>query len=221
MFFSESGESSSLMTLPGPGLTLEDVKEVTRMPYFEKGASMWDTNTVRWNLVILRGREKRYVGEATLIALSADERPPGIKVNLRPTQGHGSYKDAINILRKYDLWDKVSQSAREYLKKADPQYIPLKPEELKEKLHYHFRVMGPEYMLEAAEKKAKKLRINATIIASSLSDIDARFAGETFAYIVQEVEIYSRPLKPPCVLICGGEFLVKVGEKKGIGGRNQ
>ncbi|MGD0329104.1 MAG: DUF4147 domain-containing protein [Nitrososphaeria archaeon] len=221
VFFSESGGSSALMTLPGPGLTLEDVKDVTRMLYFEMGASMWETNTVRWNLVILRGREKRYVGEATLIVLGVFERPPGIKVNVRPTQGHGSYVEAKNILKKYGLWERVSQSVRDYLDKANPKYATLSLEELRKKRHYHFRVISPEYMLQAAEKKAKELGINATIVASSLSDIGAKEVGETFAYMAQEVENYGRPLKPPCVLICGGELIVKVGDKKGLGGRNQ
>ena len=221
VFFSESGGSSSLMALPAPGLTIEDVKEVTRKLYFECGASMWDTNVVRWNLAILRGREKRYVGEATLIVFSCDERPPGIRVNLRSIQGHGSYQDAINILKKYDLWDQVPQRVREHLLKADPEYETLRPEELIGRPHYHFRVIGPEHMLEAAKREAERLRVNTTVIVSSLSDIEARAAGETLAYMAQEVETYGRPLKTPCVLICGGELLVKVGDKRGLGGRNQ
>jgi glycerate-2-kinase len=94
------------------------------------------------------------------------------------------------------------------------------PDELKGKPQYHYRVIGPEDMLEAAEKKAKDLGVNAAIIASSPDDIDARAFGKTLANIALELEVYSRPFNPPYALIAGGELLVKTGETSGIGGRN-
>lgn len=222
VFFVESGGASALMALPGPGISLKDIQEVTRMLYFECGATMWDTNTVRWNLMILRGKEERYVGDATVIALHTDERPPGIKINVRwQNKGPGSYMDAVNILKKYGLWDRIPANVKSYLEKADPQYGPLRLEEVRGKPHYHFRVMGPEYMLNAAAKKARELGLRAHIIVSSLSDIEAKYAGEMFAYLAKEVEVYGRPFKPPCILICGGELIVTVGKSKGLGGRNQ
>jgi len=219
VFFAESGGASALMALPGPGISLEDIRETTRMLYFDKGATMWDTNIVRWNLMILRGKERRYVNDATLIAVHTDERPPGVRVNVKPMIR--GYDEAIKVLKKYGLWDKVPKSVRAYLEKADPQYGPLRAEELEGKPHYHFRVMGPEYMLEAAKRRAEELGVNATILASSLSDVEAKAVGETLAYIANEIEVYGRPLKPPALLICGGEVVVSVGGKKGVGGRNQ
>ncbi|MGQ9781396.1 MAG: glycerate kinase type-2 family protein [Nitrososphaeria archaeon] len=222
VFFSESGGASALMALPGPGLTLNDIQEVTRKLYFECGASMWDTNTVRWNLTILRGKDERYVGDATLIAFHTDERPLGMKINVRrQAKGVGGYRDAIDILKKYRLWDKVPRSVQEYLEQANPEYGPIRPGELDGKPQYHFRVMGPEIMLQAAAKKSRQIGVRSTIIASSLSDVEARDVGDVLAYIAREIESYGRPLKPPCVLLCGGELLVTVGEKKGKGGRNQ
>jgi glycerate 2-kinase len=76
-------------------------------------------------------------------------------------------------------------------------------------------------MLNAAKKKAEELGIYAPIIASSPDDIEARPFGETLACVAQEVECYSRPFKPPCIMICGGELLVTVGKSTGCGGRNQ
>jgi len=222
VFFSESGGASSLMALPGPGLTLKDIQEVTRKLYFERGASMWDTNTVRWNLMILRGKEERYVGDATLISFHTDERPLGIEVNInKGVNGVGTYKDAIELLKTYGTWNDVPESVRTYLEKADPRYAPIRPGELDGKPHYHFRVMGPEYMLEAAKRKAEEMGITAVIIASSLSDVEANAVGNMMAYMAKEIEVYGRPFKPPCILIFGGELLVTVGKKKGQGGRNQ
>jgi glycerate 2-kinase len=222
VFLSESGGGTALMTLPGPGLTLEDIQEITRMLYFECGASIMDTNVVRSQLVILRGRHTRNVGDATLIRFNTAPTPPGLRERsyVRRYRGRRGYQGAIDVLKKYRLWSRISQSVRTYLEKADPRYGSIMPGELKEKPQYHYRVIGPEDMLEAAKKKAKDLGINAVIIASSPDDIEAKAFGKTLANIALEIEVYSRPFNPPCALIAGGELLVKTGETSGIGGRN-
>lgn len=226
IFHSESGGGSALITLPAPGITLQDIQKVNRLLYFTCGATMWDTNAVRNQLVLLRGRHARYVGDATLIGIHTDERPPGLRVSLSgkdSTQRSGaeSYQYAIDVLKTYHCWEKVPQSVRTYLTKADLRYGPLRPEERWGKRRQSFRVMGPEYMLEAAKNKAEEMGLNTAIIASSLSDVEAKPIAETLAYIAQEIEIYGRPFKPPCVLLCGGELIVTVGEETGVGGRNQ
>ena len=226
VFHSESGGGSALLTLPAPGITLEDLQKVNRLLYFTCGATMWDTNAVRNQLVLLRGRHARYVGDATLIGIHTDERPPGLRVSLSgkdSTQRSGaeSYQYAIDVLETYHCWEKVPQSVRTHLTKADLRYGPLRPEERWGKRRHSFRVMGPEYMLEAAKNKAEEMGLDTAIIASSLSDVEAQPIAETLAYIAQEIETYGRPFKPPCVLLCGGELIVTVGEETGVGGRNQ
>jgi len=226
VFHSESGGGSALLTLPAPGIILQDLQEVNRLLYFTCGATMWDTNAVRNQLVLLRGRHARYVGDATLIQISTDERPPGLRVSLigkDSTQRSGvdSYQYAIDVLKTYHCWEKVSQSVRTYLTKADLRYGPLRPEERRGQRRHYFRIMGPEYMLEAAKNKAEEIGLNTAIIVSSLSDVEAQPTAETFAYIAQEIETYGRPFKPPCVLLCGGELVVTVREETGVGGRNQ
>lgn len=222
VFFAESGGGTSLMTLPGPEITLEDLQQVTRMLYFEGGASIRDANAVRWQLMILRGRHGRHVGDATFLTFHTDERPPGSRVftgnrpHAVPTNGN-----AISVLKRYEIWDRVPQSVRSYLLKADPQYDRIQPGELKGKPQYHYRVMGPEYMLDAATRRAQEVGVNAVVISSSLSNIEASSASAILGYMAQEARTYGRPLEPPCVFICGGELLVTVGKATGLGGRNQ
>lgn len=222
VFLSESGGGTSLMALPAPGITLEDLRTVNRILYFGCGTSMPVANAVRNQLAILRQRHARYVGDATLIHVATPETPPGLRVHLheRPT-GVDGYQHAIDVLKRYGCWDKVPESVTAFLLKADPEYGPLRPEEWDEKPRYYFRVMGPEYMLEAAKKRAEELWLNASIFISSWSDVEAQAAGDTAAYIAQEIEAYRRPLEPPCVVICGGELVVTVGDADGVGGRNQ
>ena len=222
VFLSESGGASALLTLPAPGLTLQDLQEVNRILYFVCGASMPITNAVRNQLVILRQRHARHVGDATLIQIATQEIPTDLRVHVdEPPQGMDSYRYAISLLKRYGCWETVPQSVRTFLLEANPDYEPLRSEEWYDRPRYHFRVMGPEYMLEAAKRKAEELGLNGVLLVSSLSDIEAQPAGETIAYIAQEIEAYGRPIAPPCVFLCGGELLVTVGEEKGVGGRNQ
>ena len=221
VFLSGLGGGTSLMTLPAPGLTLEDVQEVCRMVYFECGASMPVANVVRWHLVTLHDRHRRHVGDATLIVINCAEAPPG-SFHVRGGPGWAStYQDAIGVLNGYKIWDRVPESVRTYLERADPRYETIRPGELDGKPQYSFTVMGPEYMLEAARKRAEELGLNATIVASSLNDVEAKDTGQIMATIAQEAEAYGRSFKPPCALIFGGELLVTVGKATGVGGRNQ
>ncbi len=222
VFLSESGGGSALMTLPAPGVSLQDLQEVNRILYFGCGASMPEINAVRNLMSIVRLRHARYVGEATLIHIGTTELPPDLRVHLnRPQREDDPYRYAIDLLKRYGCWDQVPQSVRDFLTVADPKYLPLRPEEWYDKPRYYFRVMGPEFMLEAALKKAQSMGLAATILISSLSDVEAQPAANTLAYISQEIETYGRPLEPPCVLLCGGELVVTVGREQGVGGRNQ
>ena len=131
------------------------------------------------------------------------------------------YQRAIDILEKYGCWNKVPAAVRAFLIKRDPAYGPVTPQEVDGKPQYYFRVMGPEYMLDAAERRAAELGLRATILASSINDVEARAAGEIMAQVAQEIAVYGRPLAAPCVFLCGGELTVAVGEENGFGGRNQ
>jgi glycerate 2-kinase len=210
------------MALPAPGITLEDLKMVNRVLYFGCGCSMPEANAVRNQLALLRIKHARHVGDATMIHIATPEIPPNLRVHLHASYVDSTgYEEAKQVLNHYGCWDKMSQSIRDFLLRADPQYGPLRPREWDEKPRYYFRVMGPEYMLEAAMRKAEELDLKAKVLISSWSDVDARAAGDTAAYIAQEAEVNRTPIEPPCILLAGGELVVAVGDETGIGGRNQ
>lgn len=222
VFLSESGGGSALIALPVPGITLEDIIHVNKVLYFGCGCSMPEANAVRNQLALLRTRHARHVGDATMIHIATPEVPPKVRVHLHATHVNSSgYEEAKRVLNHYGCWDKVSQRVRDFLLKGDTKYGPLRPWEWDEKPRYYFRVMGPEYMLEAAKSKAEELGLKAKVLISSWSDVDARAAGDTAAYIAQETEINQTPIEPPCILLAGGELVVAVGEETGLGGRNQ
>jgi len=177
---------------------------------------------VRNLLTVLRGKHTKYVHGATLIHILANELPPKIKGHkFSLHSAESAYGRAIEVLKKYDCWDKVPESVRKFFNKADPQYVFPTPEEIRKNPYYLFRVMGPEYMLKAAKLKAINMGLNTSVIASSLNDMEAHSLAETFAQIALESEVMGNPFEPPCVFMCGGEVVVEVGNAKGIGGRNQ
>jgi glycerate-2-kinase len=228
VFLTESGGGTALMALPADGVSLRDVQDVYRQLYFEQGASMSDANAVRWLLCDLRGRHERYIGDATMIAFHTSESDDGLTIAAnrkspehRARPAEWSYAYAIQVLKRYDVWDTVSPAVRRQLEKADPRYEMLRSDEVLGKPHYHFRVMGSEYMLEAAQQKAVELGIQAHILSSSMNNLEVWPVAGVIAHIARESEFYGRPFQPPCVLLFGGELLVTVGSATGIGGRNQ
>ncbi|MCW4039410.1 MAG: DUF4147 domain-containing protein [Candidatus Bathyarchaeota archaeon] len=228
VFLTESGGGTALMALPADGVSLNDVQDVYRQLYFERGASMSDANAVRWLLCDLRGRHERYIGDATMIAFHTSENHDGLTIAAnrkspehRARPADWSYDYAIKVLKRYEIWDTVSSAVRKQLEKADPRYEMLRPNEVLGKPHYHFRVMGSEYMLDAAQQKAIELGIPAHIISSSMNNLEVWPVAGVVAHIARESEFYGRPFQPPCVLLFGGELLVTVGTATGIGGRNQ
>ncbi len=219
VFYFVSGGGSATLSWPAPGLTLKDIQDLTRLLYFEKGASMPEKNRV---LGKLRMPRTGVIGDVPVIVVRSSETPPASRVLHRRFPSD----DAIDILKRYELWDKVPQHVRSHLEKvhADPRYdaysMPIHSC-FTYRVLYEFTVMGPQYMLEAAKKRAEELGINAHILCSSLNDIEIGPIAGALANMACEVEQHGRPFRPPCVMIFGGEPTVTTGETAGKGGRNQ
>jgi glycerate 2-kinase len=203
-------------------VSLADLQEVYRVLYFGRGANMPAANAVRNHLALVNGKHPRYVGDATLVQILTTEVPPKLRSHLYEPSKHGdAYQAATDVLRSYRCWDQVPDSVRAFLERRDPRYGPVRPAEVAGKPHHYFRVMGPEYMIEAARRKAEEMGLNVAVFATSLNDVEARPTGESLGVVAQEIEVLGRPMQPPCVLLCGGELLVTVGDETGVGGRSQ
>jgi glycerate 2-kinase len=222
VFFVTSGGGTALKALPAPGISLHDLQEIYRILYFQCGSSMPEANAVRNIMTIVRGKAAKWVKGATLIELQTPENQPvaGAAVYKAPNYTN-AYEKAIEVLNYYNIWDEVPEAVRVYLLKKNPAYLPPTPEEIKQRPYQRFRVVGPEYMFDAAEKKAREMGINVTMLCSSLNDIEAKPVGEVLGSIAEEEQITGRPTPPPCVLLTGGETPVAIGNETGIGGRNQ
>jgi glycerate-2-kinase len=220
VFYFSSGGGTSTLAWPAPGLTLKDIQSVTQLLYFEKGASMPEKNRVLGKLRVPRTGKTI---NAPVIYIKSSETPPAGRIHHRAFPS----ENAIDILTRYDLWEKIPDAVRTHLQRVhqDPQYDAYRPLPIHTEFHYphvyQFRAIGPEYMLHAAQRSAREQGIQAHIISSSLNDVEVQPIAETFANIACEIERNGQPFKPPCILILGGELTVSTEKATGMGGRNQ
>ncbi len=221
---------SALLTLPVPGVSLEDVKATTRIMQIEHGAPTTDLNPVRNHLDMVKGgRISRHIGPARAIHLIAIE--PGSYQELMHenywlhTLPDGTtYEQAIDNLHKWGAWDEVADSVRQFLLRKDPAFDTVKADEFERMNSRIFGLMpGPRQTakLPAAMRRAEELGYRAYFLGEEVSAIEASHAASYLSEIAKTVERRGQPFEPPCALFTSGEMVVTVGKSGGVGGRNQ
>jgi len=219
---------SSCLTMPVPGVTIEDVRETTYIMQIERGAPTGDLNPIRNHLDMMKGgRISKYIYPAKMIHIIAI--PPGNyeqlmnrNLWLHTLPDFTTFDLAVNNLKKWDAWDLVPASVRSHLEKADPKHETIKKEEFEKMTVRIFGVMPRETgMVPTAMKKAEELGYKPVYLAQRLHRIESAPAGLYFANIARTIELQGHPFEPPCALFTTGEFVVTVGKATGIGGRNQ
>ncbi|OGO05606.1 MAG: hypothetical protein A2Y73_08155, partial [Chloroflexi bacterium RBG_13_56_8] len=218
---------SSLLTLPVPGVSLEDVRKTTYIMQIERGAHTGDLNPVRNHLDLMKGgRISIHIPPAMAIHLVVF--PPSSHDQLMHHNNwlHNlpectTFAVAIENLKKHDAWDAVPASVRKFLERADPKYETIKAEEF-EKMRFRIFGIMPDHlgMIPTAMQKAAELGFKPVNLATRL-DVEANQTAQVIAAIARTIETQGEPFEPPCALISGGELLVTVGQETGIGGRNQ
>jgi glycerate-2-kinase len=221
---------SSLLTLPVPGLSLEDLRKTTLVTQIERGMSTRELNPIRNHLDRMKGgRISRYFHPARMIHLIAID--PGVYEQrmhrnywLHNLPDGTTFEEALESLRHYDALDAVPAAVRGYLEKGDRSQETVKAAEY-EKMSFRIFGIMPGYWqsgkLPPAVKKAEELGFKAAVLADKLIEIEAAQAGVYMASIADNIEGRGKPFEPPCALFSSGEFVVTVGKEKGIGGRNQ
>ncbi len=218
---------SSLLTLPAPGVSLEDVRRTVYMLQIERGVPTSDLSPIRNHLDVLKGgRFAAHLLPACAIHLLAKEPRPWQELIYENTWVHSfpdcsTYADAIDNLKKWDAWEAVPESVRDNLLRADPAFETIKPEQY---LEFPHRIFGMFHEEEGRwvtpRKRAQELGYQPVLLATGLG-VEAAHAGRYAAAIAKTIAKSAHPFKAPVALITGGELLVTVGQQSGIGGRNQ
>jgi glycerate 2-kinase len=221
---------SSLLTLPAPGLTMEDLRRTTLVTQIERGMPTRELSPIRNHLDRMKGgRISRYFHPAKMVhMISIDPGDYGQRMYnnywLHNLPDYSTFQDAIDSLKRYDAWEAVSPAVRRHLEKADPREETLKAADF-EKMSFRLFGLMPGYWqsgkLEPAMKKAEELGFKAYLLTDKLIEIEASQAGIYMASMANTIERSGQPFEPPCALFSSGELVVTVGKEKGIGGRNQ
>ena len=217
-----SGGASALLALPAPGLTLADKQEVTRA-LLHSGATIGEINTVRKHLSVIKGgRLAAAAAPAGVVTLAISDVPgddPAVIGSGPTVPDPTTFADARAVLAKYRIGKPaaavahLAAAAEETPKPADPVF---------RRIRYELTA-NPQQALAAAADAALARGI-VPIVLSDRIEGEARDVGQVHAAIARQLaagqfRVGDGFLKPPAVLLSGGETTVTV-RGKGRGGRN-
>jgi len=219
-----SGGGSSLMSMPKDGISLQDMREVIEA-LLKSGARIDEINTVRKHLSSIKGGQlAKKAFPATILNIILSD-VVGDKLDViasGPTvPDPTTFKDAINVLKKYDLWEKTPEAVKEILLEGIKGRIAETPKE-KDKIFekvYTVIVGNNRTACLAATEKLEDEGLN-TILLTSQMEGEAKEVGLFLAAIAREITLWGNPIKKPAAVVIGGETTVTV-RGKGLGGRNQ
>ncbi|QID18205.1 glycerate kinase [Nitrogeniibacter mangrovi] len=212
-----SGGGSALLTLPAPGILLEEKQQLNRA-LLRSGASIREINCVRKHLSALKGgRLALACGPARLVTWLISDVPgddPAVVASGPTLPDPSTCEDALTILQRYgiDIPEAVGEllvgGTGETPKPGDPRFDA----------HQVAFLATPQMALEAAAHTAEATGLRAHILSDAIEG-EARDVAAVVGAIARQVADRGQPFAPPCVLLSGGETTVTV-RGSGTGGRN-
>ncbi len=202
-----SGGGSALMSLPAEDVTPDEKIAVTEL-LLKKNVRIQDINIVRKHLSKVKGgflAKAAFPCPVLQLVISdvvGDDLSTIASGPFYPDPT--SFRDAIEVLKKHKLYDKVPESVKKYLEKGEPE-TPNKVE----KVETHILANHETAALKAfkyLEKEGKKAKILTTSLEGDCNS---------------QAQILFNKLKPSdTIYIMAGETTVEV-KGHGYGGRNQ
>lgn len=219
-----SGGGSALMPLPVEGMGLSDEARVTSL-LLKSGASIEEINTVRKHLSQIKGgrlAERLYPATVLTLIISdvVGDRIDAIASG--PTAPDPTtYRDAEQVLKKYDLWSQIPKNARRVIAGGLSGSIPDTPKRKS-------RVFQRVYNVIVGNNRASCLAAASfltragykTQVPSIRISGEAREVGRIFGSIARDIRDNGLPYPAPAAFVAGGETTVTV-RGRGRGGRNQ
>ena len=212
-----SGGGSALLTLPAPGLTLEDKRAVTGS-LLACGASISEINCVRKHLSAIKGgRLAAAAAPARVVTLLVSDVPgddPSVIASGPTLADPTTHDEAMAVLSKYHVKPPLPVALhlmRHHSETPKPGDPALAGSEA-------VVIATAQDALEAAAAAARSLGLNPLILSDCLEG-EAREVAKVHAGVVRQVLRHGHPVAAPCVILSGGETTVTV-RGQGRGGRN-
>jgi glycerate-2-kinase len=205
-----SGGASALLSLPVPGLTLDDKQAVTKA-LLHSGAPIGAMNEVRKALSAIKGgRLAAAVAPARLVTYVISDVPGDdpASIGSGPTiPGMSGPAEVHAILDRYGV--RIPPHVASVI---DRNAVPT---DVGGEVHM---IATPKMSLDAAADAARRIGLTPLILGDAIEG-EAREVGTVMAGISRSVALHGEPVPSPCVLLSGGETTVTV-RSKGRGGRN-
>lgn len=219
-----SGGVSAQVIAPVPGISVAD-KAVVNDLLVTSGAEVTEIMTVRRHLSQIKGgRLLQKLRPASVLALTvSDEKTDTMEWNTDWTSPDSTTADdAVRVLRRLDLWERVPATVRTVLERACASATEDAPEapEGAAAVRNHMLVRTRS-LAEAAVHRAAELGLKPLLLTTLLSG-ESREVGRTLVSVARECLVSGNPVPPPCALIATGETAVRLRAKPaGEGGANQ
>ena len=212
-----SGGGSALMTLPAEGLSLDDKQAVTRA-LLRSGATISEMNTVRKHLSAIKGgRLAAAAFPAQVVTLAISDVPgddPAIIASGPTVADPTTFAHARAVIDRYAI-ALPEAVARHFDLGGDESPKPGDPRLAGNRL---IMVATPQMALEAAADAVKKAQRTPIILGDAIEG-EAREVAKVHAAIAKSIARHGHPVRPPAVILSGGETTVTV-RGRGRGGRN-
>jgi len=206
-----SGGGSALMALPAPPMTLAD-KQVVNRELLSSGATIAEMNAVRKHLSAIKGgRLAAAARPARVVTLAISDVPgddPGTIASGPTVADATTLADVRAIIERRAIALPVAALAALEAGVETP-----KPGELQEDIRI---VATPSLALAAAAKVAREAGLAALILGDAIEG-ESRKVGAAMAGTAHSVRASGLPVRPPAVLLSGGETTVMIG--RGAAGR--
>jgi glycerate 2-kinase len=212
-----SGGGSSLLSLPADGITPEEKRAVNKA-LLASGAPIGEMNAVRKHLSRIKGGRLAAAAFPARVETLVISDVPGDDISSvasGPTlPDPTTFAEARAIIARYGM--ALPASVMRHLERADMETPKPGDSRL---AHAHAQLIAsPQMALEAAATLARKHGLTPLILGDALEG-EARDVGSVLAGIALQTQRSAQPVKPPCVLISGGETTVTL-RGNGVGGRN-
>lgn len=213
-----SGGASSLLALPGPGVSLAD-KQAVNAALLASGAPISQMNILRKHLSAIKGGRLAAAAHPAKVLTLAISDVPGDDLSIigsGPTVPDPStVAEAQDIIARYQL----------VLPKTVQAFMDSEHAETPDLDHPVFAdaqthlIAAPQASLIAAAQVAQAEGVTPILLGDALEGESADL-GKAMAGIAASCVRHGHPVKGPAVLISGGETTVTVNKSAGQGGRN-
>ncbi|MFT3666546.1 glycerate kinase type-2 family protein [Piscinibacter sp.] len=212
-----SGGGSALLTLPAPGITLEE-KQAVNQALLRSGAAIDEMNCVRKHLSAIKGgRLAARCAPARVVTLLISDVPgdaPEVIASGPTVPDSSTCADALAILNRYGI--EIPAAARAGLESG--AFESPKPGDARFAGHAVHMIATPRQSLEAAAALASAAGVAPHILSDAMEG-ESREVGKVHAALARSVAQAGTPFARPCVILSGGETTVTVKNKGGRGGR--